>query len=64
MCDKGETYTHGTTLSLLYIYVSQNETTRSLTMRSILLIMQESYFDDESAEVVISSLRLGDDQGR
>lgn len=25
--------------------------------------MQEGYFDDESAEVVISSLRLGDDQG-
>ena len=26
--------------------------------------MQDVYFDDESAEVVISSLRLGDDQGR
>lgn len=26
--------------------------------------MQDAYFDDESAEVVISSLRLGDDQGR
>lgn len=26
--------------------------------------MQDTYFDDESAEVVISSLRLGDDQGR
>jgi serine/threonine-protein phosphatase 6 regulatory subunit 3 len=25
---------------------------------------QDVYFDDESAEVVISSLRLGDDQGR
>ncbi|KAJ9555612.1 hypothetical protein OSB04_010226 [Centaurea solstitialis] len=25
---------------------------------------EEGYFDDESAEVVISSLRLGDDQGR
>ena len=25
--------------------------------------MQDGYFDDESAEVVISSLRLGDDQG-
>lgn len=27
-------------------------------------IMQETYFDDDSGEVVISSLRLGDDQGR
>lgn len=26
--------------------------------------MQDVYFDDESAEVVISSLRLGDDHGR
>ena len=26
--------------------------------------MQDVYFDDDSAEVVISSLRLGDDQGR
>jgi len=26
--------------------------------------MQDVYFDDESAEVVISSLRLGDDQVR
>lgn len=26
--------------------------------------MQDVYFDDESAEVVISSLRLGDEQGR
>lgn len=26
--------------------------------------LQDVYFDDESAEVVISSLRLGDDQGR
>lgn len=25
---------------------------------------QDVYFDDESAEVVISSLRLGDDQDR
>lgn len=25
---------------------------------------QDVYFDDESAEVVISSLRLGDDQER
>lgn len=28
------------------------------------LNVQDVYFDDESAEVVISSLRLGDDQGR
>lgn len=27
-------------------------------------IWQDVYFDDESAEVVISSLRLGDDQDR
>lgn len=27
-------------------------------------IWQDVYFDDESAEVVISSLRLGDDQNR
>jgi hypothetical protein len=29
-----------------------------------LYTIQDVYFDDESAEVVISSLRLGDDQGR
>lgn len=27
-------------------------------------ILQDAYFDDDSAEVVISSLRLGDDQER
>lgn len=27
-------------------------------------MLQDVYFDDESAEVVISSLRLGDDQDR
>jgi hypothetical protein len=27
-------------------------------------VFQDVYFDDESAEVVISSLRLGDDQDR
>lgn len=27
-------------------------------------LLQDVYFDDESAEVVISSLRLGDDQER
>jgi hypothetical protein len=27
-------------------------------------LLQDVYFDDESAEVVISSLRLGDDQDR
>lgn len=31
---------------------------------SLITNMQDVYFDDESAEVVISSLRLGDDQGR
>jgi len=31
---------------------------------SYLDTLQDVYFDDESAEVVISSLRLGDDQGR
>jgi hypothetical protein len=30
----------------------------------LIMNMQDVYFDDESAEVVISSLRLGDDQGR
>jgi hypothetical protein len=30
----------------------------------LIINMQDVYFDDESAEVVISSLRLGDDQGR
>ena len=29
-----------------------------------LILGQDVYFDDESAEVVISSLRLGDDQER
>jgi hypothetical protein len=29
-----------------------------------ILSFQDVYFDDESAEVVISSLRLGDDQDR
>ncbi len=29
---------------------------------SIVFSFQDVYFDDESAEVVISSLRLGDDQ--
>lgn len=29
-----------------------------------ILMMQDVYFNDESAEVVISSLRLGDDQER
>lgn len=33
-------------------------------MHSLICIMQDVYFDDESAEVVISSLRLGDEQGR
>lgn len=28
----------------------------------IMHLFQDVYFDDESAEVVISSLRLGDDQ--
>ena len=27
-------------------------------------LLQDVYFDDDSAEVVISSLRLGDDQER
>jgi hypothetical protein len=38
----------------------------NLILKCIPLIinMQDVYFDDESAEVVISSLRLGDDQGR
>lgn len=31
---------------------------------SLWYIWQDVYFDDESAEVVISSLRLGDDQER
>lgn len=31
---------------------------------NVFLDLQDVYFDDESAEVVISSLRLGDDQGR
>jgi hypothetical protein len=30
----------------------------------LLYLPQDVYFDDESAEVVISSLRLGDDQER
>lgn len=30
----------------------------------MLIELQDVYFDDESAEVVISSLRLGDEQGR
>ena len=30
----------------------------------IICIWQDVYFDDESAEVVISSLRLGDDHER
>lgn len=30
----------------------------------LFLIKQDTYFDDDSGEVVISSLRLGDDQGR
>jgi len=30
----------------------------------IVYILQDVYFDDESAEVVISSLRLGDDHER
>lgn len=30
----------------------------------IVIYLQDVYFDDESAEVVVSSLRLGDDQGR
>lgn len=29
-----------------------------------IILAQDVYFDDESAEVVISSLRLGDDQER
>lgn len=29
-----------------------------------MLCLQDVYFDDESAEVVISSLRLGDEQDR
>lgn len=38
----------------------------SLNYSTILLylIVQDVYFDDESAEVVISSLELGDDHGR
>ncbi|CAI9770812.1 unnamed protein product [Fraxinus pennsylvanica] len=32
--------------------------------RSLERVDEDFYFDDESAEVVISSLRLGDDQGR
>ena len=35
-----------------------------LTSDVRIIILQDVYFDDESAEVVISSLRLGDDQER
>ena len=35
-----------------------------LLFNLMIINMQDVYFDDESAEVVISSLRLGDDQGR
>ena len=46
-----------------FVHLSFNK----LELRYLLLIfqkMQDVYFDDESAEVVISSLRLGGDQGR
>ncbi|KAL0417719.1 UNVERIFIED_CONTAM: Serine/threonine-protein phosphatase 6 regulatory subunit [Sesamum radiatum] len=35
----------------------------SWVMALLVVMMRDVYFDDESAEVVISSLRLGDDQG-
>lgn len=35
-----------------------------ITESSYFAFLQDAYFDDESAEVVISSLRLGDDQER
>lgn len=35
-----------------------------LEMVPYCIILQDVYFDDESAEVVLSSLRLGDDRER
>lgn len=47
------TYLSNSTFNIInFSYFSEN------------VVLQDVYFDDESAEVVISSLRLGDDQDR
>jgi hypothetical protein len=54
-CNKYELYCFCSSRKRLNFYISG---------LFFFILFQDVYFDDESAEVVISSLRLGDDQDR
>jgi len=51
-------------INLFYCFCSRRkvELLPYLSGLFFFILFQDVYFDDESAEVVISSLRLGDDQ--